>query len=130
MDYSMEVRRLFTALPRCGELPAGSGAVVAGEAAELERGAWLRFEARLAGGAIVDAAFRAWGCPHTLAAAALTAERLPGWRVGAPPPVDAHALAAELAVPAEKLGRLLVLEDALQSLLRCASELQSAPPGG
>ncbi|MBM5811170.1 MAG: hypothetical protein FJ191_04290 [Gammaproteobacteria bacterium] len=130
MEYSEEVRRLFDTLPHCGELAAGAGPIVAGEAAELERGAWLRFEARLADGAIVDAAFRAWGCPHTLAAAALTAARLPGWRAGTPPPVDARSLAGELAVPADKLGRLLVLEDALQSLLRRASELQSAPPGG
>jgi NifU-like protein involved in Fe-S cluster formation len=94
----------------------------------LERGAWVRLEARLEGGRLVDCAFRAWGCPHTLGAAAIAAERLVGTRVGMPAPVNAHALAALLAAPAEKLGRLLVVEDAMQALLQGASGLQLPVP--
>lgn len=125
MEYSPLVRELFATLPRCGELSAGPGTTVAGEAMALERGAWIRLEARLDGGRFVDCAFRAWGCPHTLGAAAIAAERLVGWRPGMPAPVNAHALAALLAAPAEKLGRLLVVEDAMQALLQGASGLQS-----
>jgi len=118
-DYSARVRALFDALPRAGDLPAG-GPVIAGEAAAIDRGAWVRFEARLANGRITDCRFRAWGCPHTLAAAALAAAELAAGR-GAP---DARRLAHELDAPAAKLGRLLVVEDAMQALLAEQARVQ------
>jgi NifU-like protein involved in Fe-S cluster formation len=111
-SYSARVRALFSALPRAGALPP-LGRVVTGEAVALDRGAWVRFEARIDAGAIADCRFRAWGCPHTLAAAALAAELLAS---GGEIP-DAHRLARELEAPAGKLGRLLVVEDAIQALL-------------
>jgi NifU-like protein involved in Fe-S cluster formation len=110
--YSPRVRALFEELPNAGALPPG-GLVIAGEAAAIERGAWVRFEARLDHGRIADCRFRAWGCPHTLAAAALAAATLKAGR-DAP---DARFLARELDAPAEKMGRLLVIEDAIQALL-------------
>jgi NifU-like protein involved in Fe-S cluster formation len=122
--YSERVLELFRALPNAGSLAAGEGSVVSGEAVALDRGAWVRFEARIHAGRIADCAFRAFGCPHTLAAAALAAEA-----VRARPLADAHALdaarlAQELDVPAEKMGRLLVVEDALRALIRGAPRLQ------
>jgi len=117
LRYSARVLELFRELPGAGALPAGAGAVVAGEAVALDRGAWVRFEARLEAGRVTECRFRAFGCPHTLAAAALAASR----QVTAAPadasPIDARLLARELDVPAEKLGRLLVVEDAIQALL-------------
>jgi hypothetical protein len=110
--YSPRVRALFSALPRAGPMPA-VGRTVAGESVALERGAWVRFEARVDAGRIADCRFRAWGCPHTLAAAALVAEAL---AAGGEAP-GAHRLARELEAPPEKLGRLLVVEDAMQALL-------------
>lgn len=125
MSYSPMVRELFEQLPRSGGLAPGAGSLVHGEAMELDRGAWVRFEARIEGGRILDCSFRAWGCPHVLAASALAARRLPGHDLEAGLPTDAHRLAAELAAPAEKLGRLLVVEDALRSMLERARGLQS-----
>lgn len=114
--YSAEVRRLFAAPPRCGALPPGPGTRCRGEAEALDRGAWVRLEARLQDGIVADARFQAWGCPHLIAACALVTERL----VGQPAPgafrLDPAGLARELEVPAAKLGRLLVLEDALSGL--------------
>lgn len=110
--YSPRVRALFEELPNSGTLPPG-GVVIVGEAVAIDRGAWVRFEARLDGGRIADCRFRAWGCPHTLAAAALAAAALKAGR-GAP---DAQYLARELDAQAEKMGRLLVVEDAIQALL-------------
>jgi hypothetical protein len=117
--YSPRVRALFDALPGAGDLPAG-GRVITGEAAAIDRGAWVRFEARLANGRIADCRFRAWGCPHTLAAAALAAAEL---AAGAPAP-DARRLARELDAPAGKMGRLLVVEDAMQALLAERARVQ------
>jgi NifU-like protein involved in Fe-S cluster formation len=122
--YSATVLALFRELPGAGALPAGPGANACGEAAALDRGAWVRFEARVTGGEVADCRFRAFGCPHTLAAAAVAVGRLRERPVGARIPVDAQALARELDVPAEKMGRLLVVEDALQALLDDARRLE------
>ena len=104
-------------MPGAGTLPAGAGRVVAGEAVALDRGAWVRFEARLDGGRVADCRFRAFGCPHTLAAAALATSKLVGTALGDASPTDARLLARELDAPTEKLGRLLVVEDAIYALL-------------
>ena len=124
--YSPLVRELFERLPHAGDLAPGPGAVVYGEAMALDRGAWIRFEARIEDGRVAACAFRAWGCPHTLAAAALVASRMQGRGIDGGPVFDARSLAAELDAPAEKLGRLLVVEDALSGMLARAHALQLA----
>jgi NifU-like protein involved in Fe-S cluster formation len=118
-DYSPRVRALFDALPRAGAMP-GSGRVIVGEAVAIDRGAWVRLEARLEDGRIADCRFLAWGCPHTLAAASLAAAELAAG-TGAP---GARHLARELDVPAGKMGRLLVVEDAIQALLAEQARVQ------
>ncbi len=122
--YSPLVRELFERLPHAGDLAPGPGAVVHGEAMALDRGAWVRFDARIEDGRIADCAFRAWGCPHTLAAAALVASRMQGQGIDGEASFDARRLAAELDAPPEKLGRLLVVEDALFGMLARALALQ------
>jgi NifU-like protein involved in Fe-S cluster formation len=122
--YSGRVLDLFRRLPGAGSLAAGEGSVVSGEAIALDRGAWVRFEARIEGGRVADCAFRAFGCPHTLAAAALVAESLRAGPLGDAPATDAASLARELDAPPEKMGRLLVVEDALRALIRGAGRLQ------
>ena len=125
MSYSERVRGLFEQLPRAGALATGAGQRVHGEAKALDRGAWIRFEARIDGGRVAECAFRAWGCPHVLAAAAQAAASVSGMPLGEELPTDAHRLAAELDSPPEKLGRLLVVEDALRAMLAQARALQS-----
>jgi NifU-like protein involved in Fe-S cluster formation len=115
--YSEAVRALFKALAGAGDLAADGGQAVSGEAAALDRGAWVRFAARIEGGRFADCRFRAFGCPHTLAAASLVAGRLRGAPLAAASAIDAAGIARELDVPAEKMGRLLVVEDALRALL-------------
>ena len=124
LSYSPLVCRLFRTLPRAGGPVPGPGSMVHGEARALDRGAWVRLEARVEDGRVVDCAFRAWGCPHVLAAAALAAAQACGQPTGAGLPTDAHRLAAELGSPPEKLGRLLVVEDALRALMAGARALQ------
>ena len=125
--YSPLVRELFERLPHAGDLAPGPGALVHGEAIALDRGAWVRYEARIEDGRVADCAFRAWGCPHTLAAAALVASRIRGQGVDAKAAFDARWLATELDAPPEKLGRLLVVEDALFGMLARAHALQLPP---
>lgn len=122
--YSTRVIELFRTLPRAGALPAARGSIAVGEVVALDRGAWVRFEARVANGLIVDCRFQAWGCPHTLAAAALAAERLAGRRGGEGVDCEAASLARELDAPAGKMGRLLAVADAAKALLAEAAQVQ------
>ena len=122
--YSARVRSLFSALEGAGDLPAAAGAEVSGEAIALDRLAWVRFAARIDGGQIAECRFRAFGCPHTLAAASFAAAQLRGTPVDARLALDAGRLARELDAPAEKMGRLLVVEDALRDLLAGARRVQ------
>lgn len=122
--YSVEVRTLFERLPGAVAPETGEGVAVTGEAAALERGAWVRFDARLDAGRLLACEFRAWGCPHVLAAAARTATCLSGSVLAQATPVTARELQQALGAPAEKLGRLLVVEDAAAALLAAARAVQ------
>jgi len=122
--YSPRVLELFARLPGADPLPPGAGLHVVGEAIALDRGAWIRFDARIEGGRIADCVFRAWGCPHTLAAAAWVAAELRTRPVTDCDSIDASRLARELGAPAEKMGRMLVVEDALGALLERARAVQ------
>ena len=118
MDYSEEVRRRFGAPGRVAASGPCPPTWVAGEAEDQALGVWARFRVQIRADAIEAVSFHLFGCPHTIAAASLLAERLEGEPATALRGSWAHALAAELAVPAEKLGRLLVLEDALRACAR------------
>lgn len=120
--YSDQVRRLFADPPHAGKLPPGPGHTLMAGAAALERGAWLEVAVRVVEGVVADARFRAWGCPHFIAACELAVARLPGRLLREAGLVEPAALARELAVPAWKLGRLLVIEDALRDLAATPAE--------
>jgi NifU-like protein involved in Fe-S cluster formation len=122
--YSSRVLALFRELPGAGSLPPGEGTAHCGEAVALDRGAWVRFEARIVRGRVADLAFRAFGCPHTLAAAACVAGALRGQPAVDARAIDAAWLARELEVPPEKMGRLLVVEDALRALMEGPPRVQ------
>ena len=124
--YSARVRDLFTRLPGAQVLAPGSGTVVSGEAMALERGAWVRFDALIDQGRVKECVFRAWGCPHVLAASAWACSEIRGLAIDATGAINARRLAGVLDAPAEKMGRLLVVEDAMQALFAEARAVQSA----
>jgi hypothetical protein len=115
---SPEVRALFDTTPGAGAFPPEAGVVVVGEAGSEAAEAQVRFSLVVAGDTVKDARFQAWGCPHTLAAAAWITAQLPGRRRDALVPGTPETWRAVLGVPIEKLGRLLVVEDALQDCRR------------
>jgi NifU-like protein involved in Fe-S cluster formation len=90
----------------------------------LDRGAWVRFEARLDQGRVAECVFRAWGCPHVLAASALACAQVQGLAIDAPDAIHARSLAEALDAPAAKMGRLLVVEDAMRALFAAARRVQ------
>jgi cysteine desulfurase len=114
-------RRYFDWLPGAGTFGAGADeegtTVIHGEAGSVAQDAWVRFHLRVAGGNVKAALFQAYGCPHTLAASAWITGQLPGRSRAALVPGTPSEWLAKLAVPVEKLGRLLIVEDALQAAL-------------
>ncbi|MEJ2274085.1 MAG: iron-sulfur cluster assembly scaffold protein [Woeseiaceae bacterium] len=108
--YSARVRELFAAPAHAGDLESGQSAQV--EAQDLR----LRLSAVTSDGAIATMRFRAWGCPHSIAAAEAACNALEGQPVAALLEFSAHDLMEYLSVPVEKTGRILVLEDAVRSL--------------
>ena len=115
MEYSEEVRRRFAA-PGNGQDSASSpGQPMSGEAQDRALGVWARFQMKAEAGRIDTVGFQVFGCPHTIAAASLLAELLEGEPLAALEAAWAGQLASRLQVPEDKLGRLLVLEDALRA---------------
>lgn len=111
MQYNDLTRRRFEELRHAGTLSAG--AVRRGAAGSRSAGTWVQFDASVApDGSVSAASFLAYGCPHVLAVADFVAETAVGRLPVQSLPEPLEALAARFGVPVEKLGRLLIVEDA------------------
>jgi NifU-like protein involved in Fe-S cluster formation len=115
VSYSQLVRQLFATTPHAGRIPR-QGDVRIGRAGGPAHGVEVEFSILVSGARVARACFRAFGCPYTIAGASLVAQRLSGARL-AGFRVDPQALARELDAPAEKLGNLLIVEEALIACL-------------
>jgi nitrogen fixation protein NifU and related proteins len=92
------------------------GNIVEGVAGSVAQGVMFALTARILDGRIEDMRYEVFGCPHCIAAGSWLTEHLIGaerddllnwsWR----------AVADVMAVPTEKRGRLLILEDAVRAL--------------
>ena len=118
MDYPAAVLAHFAAPQHAGELREGPGEAVSGRAGELADGVVVSFQLRVLRGTIQALAFRAYGCPYTLAACSLAAEGLQGAPVARVREFTIGQVADELQVPPGKRGALLRIEDALRSCWR------------
>ena len=119
MDYSSEVLRRFGRGTE-RRTASGASACVVGEAEDRTLGVWVKLELAVADVRILGAAYEVYGCPHTVAAADWVAEWLRGKPLDAVDKLDIRAVAATLDVPAQKLGKLLRIEDAL---IACMQQL-------
>lgn len=123
MHYSTLTRRYFAAAPGAGSL-TGCG-VATGIAGSREQGAWVQLQVRTeaaVGGnqRVVEAGFLAFGCPHIIAVAAWLAEQVTGRLLTADLPLPVEAIRQLFDAPVEKLGRLLVVEDAWRGVCAAA----------
>jgi cysteine desulfurase len=107
------------------DIPGRPIGVITGEAGGPGQETWVRFHLTVQGGTVKAARFKAYGCPHTLAVTEWLAAQLSGRTRSEGPPGNPTSWAATLSVPVEKLGRLLVIEDALLACFErwSASEL-------
>ena len=113
MEYSTAVQRHFAAPQRARELQDGGPGLLAGEAEDRTLHVWVRFQLLVVEDRVAAAAFQAFGCPHTIAAASVVADWLEGRSVEAARKLDVKGLCCELEVPTEKFGKLLRIEDAV-----------------
>ena len=77
----------------------------------------MRFHLLVTGDTVKEARYQAFACPHTMDAAAWLCRELPGRARATLVPGAPAAWAAARGIPIEKLGRLLVVEDALRACL-------------
>ena len=133
---SGEVRALFADLAHGGEMAAaagvaaGSEGIFAGEAGSREQGTLVRVQLRigLADRTVREMRYRAFGCPYTLAVCEWLARRIGGCTLrvlsgdGLAEVVGTAARWCEgLGIPPGRLGRLLIIEDALFAALQAAA---------
>ncbi len=110
MNYSELTRRYFESPRNVGEL-SGAG-VFRGAAGNREQGTWVQFDLRCESGTLTAARFLAFACPHTIAVSAWLAEQSVGRAVTRTLPQSVQELRDRFDVPVEKMGRLLIIEDA------------------
>ncbi len=120
MDYNEPTLRGFETALYTGEL-SGPG-VGRGAAGSVAAGTWVQFDVQVSAGdtaqprietaCIENARFRAYGCPHTIAAADWVCQRAAGRPAGAGLPESVESLQRRFEVPVPKMGRLLLIEDA------------------
>jgi len=110
MNYNELTRRYFESGANVGEL-TGPG-VFRGAAGSLEGGTWVQFDLQINAGAVSAARFLAFGCPHTIAVSSWLTEQAVGHPAKPQLAEGVQGLRARFAVPVEKMGRLLIIEDA------------------
>lgn len=110
--YDAQVRKLFAAPAHAGDLADAEVVSIADQDVRLQ------LAATTAGGAVQAMRFRAWGCPHLIAATEAACAALEGQAVANLVGWTAAGIMQNLAVPVEKTGRILVLEDTVRLLGR------------
>jgi hypothetical protein len=119
VKYNELTLHYFETAPGAGVLTGPD--VYRGAAGGREQGTWVQFDLQVSGGIIQAARFLAFGCPHTIAVSAWVAQHGAERPVsGAALPGTVQDLSERFAVPAEKLGRLLVVEDAWVAAVNAA----------
>lgn len=108
--YSERVRALFASPLHAGSMSTPYRVLVD------DQGIRIELSATLDGDVIQRLRFRAWGCPHVVAAAEWICTQLEGESAARLQDFAITELMQSLAVPVEKSGRILVVEDAVRAL--------------
>jgi NifU-like protein involved in Fe-S cluster formation len=126
--YSEETLHYFRTAPAAGVLSGSNTG--RGAAGARERGTWVQFDLRVEEGVIRDARFLAFGCPHTIAVSAYLARLAVDRTASGTLPETVQDLSERFAVPVEKRGRLLVIEDAWLEALNSAVQRKAPASHG
>jgi NifU-like protein involved in Fe-S cluster formation len=110
MNYSELTRRYFESAANAGQL-RGPG-VFRGAAGDRNQGTWVQFDLQVRKRVIEQARFLAFACPHSIAVSAWLTEVATGKPLERRLPESVQTLRERFEVPTEKMGRLLIIEDA------------------
>jgi NifU-like protein involved in Fe-S cluster formation len=114
VSYNELTRRHFETAVNAGEL-RGPG-TRRGMAGSRAQGTWVQFDVqidlRCRPATLGAVRFLAYACPHVIAVSDWIAAQAVGGEARAVLPENVASLQQRFAVPVEKLGRLLVVEDA------------------
>lgn len=127
MSYSELTLRYFEAAAHAGTLGPAAARGAGGSRAQ---GTWVQFDLQTeptgpSAELIVAARFLAYGCPHTIAVASYVASAAPGRVPSRTLPEPIQALRSRFDVPVEKLGRILVVEDAWRAAIDAALAMKT-----
>jgi len=109
-DYLSMVMARFLKPCHAGSLALNSD-TVSTQAGSRQHGASIRLWLQVSNRQIVRARFQAYGCPHFIAAAEMLCECVEGKSVDALQAWRWQVTESELAIPASKRRKLLLLED-------------------
>lgn len=91
------------------------GVDIRGSAGSAQCGTLIVFAADLSGQRLRKLGFRAFACPHIIAACNRVVEQLDGSLAQALNELDLDKLQTEFDIPVEKAGKILILKDAMQA---------------
>jgi NifU-like protein involved in Fe-S cluster formation len=111
VGYSEVVERYFRQPP-----PVFAGEC-AGQAGSVATGTWVGLRATVREGRVQNLGFRAYACPHIIAVCHWLGEQLEGQSLDVLSSIDRNQLEQLFDIPAEKAGKLLILQDAFTNLL-------------
>jgi nitrogen fixation NifU-like protein len=114
--YNEEVRALFENPFHAGDLQGVYPETLTADVSESEHGARLVLYAGIDDGKIAEIRFRAFACPHLVAAAEAVCREAEGGKLSELRTVKANELMERLSVPVGKTGRMLLIEDAVEKL--------------
>jgi NifU-like protein involved in Fe-S cluster formation len=122
--YNETVREYFHSAAHAGDLSREYPQVLESVAAESGQGARIALSVGVEDGLVGEMRFRVWGCPHLIAAAEWLCEQRESGPVSALKDLPLPEIMRQLSVPVEKTGRILLLEDALKSLVALESSAE------
>jgi NifU-like protein involved in Fe-S cluster formation len=108
--YNSMVRAYFAQAQHAGVVENGATGYFE------DQGMRIRLSAEVADGRLLKLRFEAWGCPHVLAASEAFCRQFEGRPATDLEQFETTPIMRDLAVPIEKTGRILVLEDTVRSL--------------
>ena len=114
--YSEAVRKLFAKPRHGGVLSRDYPYTLSASASESVSGAEVHLACGIVDDQIAEMRFQAFACPHLIAAAEALCKAREGNAVASLSVFALDELMTGLAVPVEKTGRILLLEDAQKSL--------------
>ena len=115
--YSQEVVARLHSMQGSGRLASGAH-VITGRAGDREQGAEVELDLAVDDKCVLEARFRAFGCPHLVAACSWLTEAVRGRTLADLQAWDWQEAARALQIPPAKFGRLLTMQDALRQAAR------------